>query len=162
MYSKCSPRRPHTRCGDELHDFVARDLLGPWDGETEEFSPRAMGPRERYLVGMLGPKQRPTSDRESDGEVPDVEASVQGDATEAELPEVVTPQSLGKMWASSMGLSFAVPADVDVLAVTARWGQYGKRETEDEAGKKRTAWAREPVVHEREVRLDGDRSFRWG
>ncbi len=32
-----------------------------------------------------------------------------------ELPEVVTPQNLGRIWASSMGLSFAVPGDVDAL-----------------------------------------------
>ena len=29
--------------------------------------------------------------------------------TKADLPEINTPQSLGRMWASSMGLSFAVP-----------------------------------------------------
>src|SRR4051812_26529628 len=44
---------------DELEKLVARDLLGPWDGPLEEFRPKAMGPRERYLVGMLGPKHAP-------------------------------------------------------------------------------------------------------
>ena len=44
---------------DELEELIGRDLLGPWDGEDEQFRPGAMGPRERYLVGMLGPKQRP-------------------------------------------------------------------------------------------------------
>src|SRR5512142_2982638 len=46
---------------DELEDLVRRDLLGPWGGETERFQPGAMGPRERYLVGMLGPRPRPRS-----------------------------------------------------------------------------------------------------
>ena len=61
---------------DELQDLVARDLLGPWDGEHEEFAPRAMGPRERYLVGMLGPKHSPTSSRGDADEVPDTESGV--------------------------------------------------------------------------------------
>ncbi|HZM84909.1 MAG TPA: hypothetical protein VFC19_55005, partial [Candidatus Limnocylindrales bacterium] len=123
---------------DELEALVRRDLLGPWDGEAEEFRPGAMGPRERYLVGMLGPKQRAKSSQEPVNDVADLEDTVQGDAGEADLPEVLTPQSLGKMWASSMGLSFAVPADVDVLSVTAGWGRYGRRESQDEAGRKRT------------------------
>jgi hypothetical protein len=144
---------------DEFQELVRRDLLGPWDGETEEFRPKAMGPRERYLVGMLGPKPAPKSTVDAAGEVPDTETGV-NDASEGELPEVVTPQNLGRIWASSMGLSFAVPEDVDVIAVTAAWGQYAKRETEDGDGKKRSAWAREPVSHAKEVRLDGAPSNR--
>ncbi|KAB1928598.1 helicase [Micromonospora noduli] len=145
---------------DELEELIGRDLLGPWDGEREEFRPGAMGPRERYLVGMLGPKQRPRSDRREATEVADVDAAVQGDGAEAELPEVVTPQNLGKMWASSMGLSFAVPSDVDVLTVTADWGRYDQRESEDEKGKKRRVWYREPVSYRKEVRLDSESSYR--
>ncbi|WP_327040879.1 DISARM system helicase DrmA [Micromonospora ureilytica] len=145
---------------DELEELIGRDLLGPWDGEQEEFRPGAMGPRERYLVGMLGPKQRPRSDRRETAEVADVDSAVQGDGAEAELPEVVTPQNLGKMWASSMGLSFAVPGDVDVLTVTADWGRYDLRESEDEKGKKRRVWYREPVSYRKEVRLDSESSYR--
>ncbi|TDC61561.1 helicase [Micromonospora sp. KC207] len=143
---------------DELEELIGRDLLGPWDGEREEFPPGAMGPRERYLVGMLGPKQRPRTDRSA--EVQDVDAAVQGDGSEAELPEVVTPLNLGKMWASSMGMSFAVAGDTDTLSVTAEWGRYDLRESEDDKGRKRRAWYREPVSYARTVRLDGDPSYR--
>ena len=80
---------------------------------------------------------------------------MQGDASEAELPEIVTPQNLGRMWASSMGLSFAVPADVDVLAVTAGWGRYDQRETEDEDGQEARAGRASRWRNDREVRLDG-------
>ncbi|GAA0406512.1 DISARM system helicase DrmA [Micromonospora gifhornensis] len=145
---------------DELEDLIGRDLLGPWDGEQEEFRPGAMGPRERYLVGMLGPKQRPRTDKRDSAEVQDVDAAVQGDGSEAELPEVVTPLNLGKMWASSMGLSFAVAGDTDVLSVTVEWGRYDLRESEDEKGKKSRVWYREPVSYAKEVRLDGDTSYR--
>ncbi|MFI7207747.1 DISARM system helicase DrmA [Micromonospora aurantiaca (nom. illeg.)] len=144
---------------DELEDLIGRDLLGPWDGENEEFRPGAMGPRERYLVGMLGPKQRPRSEKRDSSEVHDVDAAVQGDGSEAELPEVVTPQNLGKMWASSMGLSFAVAEDTDALSVIAEWGRYDLRESEDDKGKRRV-WYREPVSYVKEVRLDGATSYR--
>lgn len=46
---------------DKFQELVERDLLGPWGGEYEEFRPRASGPWERYLVGMLGPKHQPRS-----------------------------------------------------------------------------------------------------
>ncbi|EIV94882.1 DISARM system helicase DrmA [Frankia sp. QA3] len=147
---------------DAFEDLVRRDLLGPWDGEHEVFHHRAMGPRERYLVGMLGPKPAPRGAREAAAAdtVADTETAVQGDA-DTDLPEILTPQNRGRIWASSMGLSFAVPAGpggaaVDVVAVTAAWGQYVRQETEDDEGRKRTTWAREPVVHaNREIRLDG-------
>lgn len=140
---------------DELEDLIRRDLLGPWDGDHEQFAPRAMGPRERYLVGMLGPRHSPKSTREEADEVPDTEAGVQGDG-EAELPEIVTPQNLGRIWASSMGLSCTVRDDIDALHVVVNWGRYGKQETEDADGKKRSAWFREPAEWTGEVRLDGD------
>ncbi|MER7165308.1 DISARM system helicase DrmA [Micromonospora sp. NPDC000207] len=146
---------------DELEELIGRDLLGPWGGEDEEFPPGAMGPRERYLVGMLGPKQRPRGAQADSAEVQDIDAAVQGgDGSEAELPEVVTPLNLGKMWASSMGLSFAVADDTDVLAVTAEWGRYDLRITEEEKGRSKRIWYREPVSYPKEVRLDGETSYR--
>ncbi|TVT56351.1 helicase [Amycolatopsis rhizosphaerae] len=143
----------------ELEDLVRRDLLGPWDGDTEEFPPNAAGPRDRYLVGALGPRPQAVSTREQADQVVDTEIAGNGDA-EAELPEVLSPQTLGRLWASSMGLSFAVPEDVGVVRVIAEWGRYDKRETEDADGKKRTVWAREPVSYDLEVRLDAEPSER--
>ncbi|MET7373443.1 DISARM system helicase DrmA [Micromonospora arida] len=154
------PKATSHQVRDELEELIGRDLLGPWEGEREEFRPGAMGPRERYLVGMLGPKQRPRHDRRDSAEVADVETAVQGDGTEAELPEVVTPQNLGKMWASSMGLSFAVADETTVLSVVAEWGRYDLRESEDEKGKKRRVWYREPVSYLKEVRLAAEASYR--
>ncbi len=141
---------------DEFQELVARDLLGPWDGESEQFPPRAMGPRERYLVGMLGPKQAPGASP-SDNPV-DTDTSVEGDASGeggAELPEILTPQNLGRIWASSMGLRFSVGSEPDAVHVTAEWGRYAKESVEDAEGTQRTVWAREPITFPREVRLDG-------
>ncbi|MFC5828476.1 DISARM system helicase DrmA [Nonomuraea insulae] len=144
---------------DEFQELVCRDLLGPWDGRLEEFKPGMRGPRERYLVGMIGPKRSTTSTlREADA-VPDTETGVEGDATEADLPDVMTAQNLGSIWASSMGLSFAVPSDVNTIAVTASWGRYGKSEVEQEDGKKVRTWSREPVSYDKEIPLDGESNF---
>jgi hypothetical protein len=40
---------------DVFQRLVECDLLGPYDGDFEELPLRSMGPRERYLIGMLGP-----------------------------------------------------------------------------------------------------------
>lgn len=136
---------------DELQELIRRDLLGPWDGEHEQLR-NMLGPSERYLVGRLGPR---TTTAPAAATLPDLAAAeAAGDASETDLPEVLTPQSLGKLWASSMGLSFAVPSDVDVVVVTATWGHYGRQEVEIDNGRRRTVWAREPVSYRLEVRLD--------
>ena len=142
----------------ELQRLIERDLLGPWDGPEERFAPGARGPRDRYLVGMLGPKPALTSARDSADRVPDTEPGVSGDG-EADLPEIVTPQNLGRMWASSMGLTFAVAADVDVLHAVIEWGSYDTEQAPAPDGRVRAVWHRVPVRHEREVRLDGERSY---
>jgi hypothetical protein len=144
---------------EELQALVQRDLLGPWDGETEQFPPRAQGPRERYLVGMLGPKHSPESTTKQADQLPDTELGTEGDG-EAELPDVLTAQNLGRIWASSMGLSFAVPTYVDLLTVTATWGHYAMVATKDGDGKKRQVWARVPESYQKEVRLDGPPAVR--
>src|SRR5690606_32859338 len=143
---------------DELEELIRRDLLGPWGGEHEQFPPGAMGPRERYLVGALGPRPRPRSRRETNGV--DLDTPVHGDATEADLPEIVSPTALGNLWASSMGLSFALPVEVDTLAVTAEWGRYDKQEARAENDQPRSVWTREPVNYRTLVRLDGEPSYR--
>ncbi|MUL42055.1 helicase [Streptomonospora sp. PA3] len=144
---------------DEFQQIVELDLLGPWGGEREEFNPNARGPRERYLVGMLGPKHQPKTSVAGAGEAPDPEAQAEGDPGgegASELPEVVTTQNLGRIWASSMGMAFSVGTDTDAVVVAASWGEYGRREAGgDEDDRKRLTWGREPREFTREVRLDG-------
>lgn len=139
----------------ELQHLIERDLLGPWGGPEERFAPGARGPRDRYLVGMLGPKPALKSVRESADRVPDAEQGESGEG-EADLPEIITPQNLGRMWASSMGLTFAVAGDVDVLHAVVEWGSYDTEQAPAPDGRVRALWHRVPVRHEREVRLDGE------
>ncbi|WP_214318606.1 DISARM system helicase DrmA [Nonomuraea sediminis] len=142
---------------DEFEELIRRDLVGPWDGDLEVFAPRARGPRDRYVLGMLGPKPSARSTVEDAEEVPETEIGVGGDGAESELPDVMSPQSLGRIWASSMGMSFAVATETDVLAVTASWGRYHKTQTQEEDAKGRerivSIWSREQVTRPREIRL---------
>src|SRR5260370_1308889 len=88
---------------DELVGLNERDLLGPWDGELEVFPPRSPGPLERYLVGRLGPKHEVASSRAAAADAVDAELSAGGDASDGELPDLLTMQNAGRMVASSVG-----------------------------------------------------------
>ena len=145
---------------DGLQEFLKRDLLGPWDGEEEVLPPRSQGPGERYLVGRLGPRREPGSAKDRAGEAATIDADVVtgGDGADPELPDLLTMQNAGRMWASSMGLSCVVVPGVDILTVTATWGQYAKSEVLDDAGNPHRQWSREPIRREIHVRLNEDRS----
>ena len=138
---------------DELVELIERDLLGPWDGELEVLPPRSAGPGERYLVGRLGPRHDPHSKTDAAGDTVDTEISAGGDGADGELPELLTMQNAGRMWASSMGLSCVVASGVDTLTVTTAWGRYGKAEVLDDAGNPRRSWSREPTQYVRHVRF---------
>ncbi|MFI6581748.1 DISARM system helicase DrmA [Embleya sp. NPDC050493] len=140
-----TPGTSHT-VRNGLQDFIERDLLGPWDGELEELR-KSAGPRDRYLVGMLGPKPAPAMPGEVAREAAQAgesEPEGDGDAQEAELIEQVTPHAAGRIWASSMGLSFVVPAAIGTLTVEVSWGRYDRSEALTDAGKTERVWAREP------------------
>ncbi|MGW1491977.1 DISARM system helicase DrmA [Streptomyces sp. NPDC002402] len=142
---------------DDLGKLISRDLLGPWDGPAEEFDHRASGPRDRYLVGLLGPKRMLTTSLTSASDPLDDDSDGEGDGSDQSLPERLTTQNAGRMWASSMGLMFAVPMDsgADAVAVRVRWGRYHKTQVLNDEGVTRATWAREQVEKEREIRLDG-------
>jgi hypothetical protein len=139
---------------DELADYLRRDLLGPWDGPEEQFRPKARGPRDRYLVGALGPRFNPRSTLEASDRMPD-DLGADTDPEDGELPEQFSVQNAGRLWASSMGMSFTVPADLPVLAVTAGWGHYDTVVQPTEQGNSRAVWCRRPVAHQLTVPLDG-------
>ena len=124
------------RVRDELQALIERDLLGPWDGENEVLPPRSQGPGERYLVGRLGPRQSTGSGKEAAQDTASVDTDIAagGDGADPELPDLLTMQNAGRMWASSMGLSCVVDAETDILTVVVTWGQYAKSEVHDDEG----------------------------
>ncbi|MFE7113902.1 DISARM system helicase DrmA [Streptomyces sp. NPDC057654] len=142
---------------DELGELIRRDLLGPWEGSEEKFDPRAAGPRDRYLVGMLGPKRNLANSLAPVYEQIDDDSDGEGDGTDHIPPERLTTQNAGRMWASSMGMMFAVHAEAgaDVIGVRVRWGRYHKTQVSAEDSATRTTWTRRQFEKDVEVRLDG-------
>ena len=113
------------------------------------------GPRDRYLVGVLGPRpQAVTGDRiaRAAAQGADGDSGDEQEGDDADLQERLSPQAAGHIWASSMGLSFTVPASVGTLSAAVRGGHYTQTEEATERGTTRRVWSREPV--ERLVDID--------
>ncbi|MEO3976465.1 DISARM system helicase DrmA [Streptomyces sp. CAU 1734] len=149
---------------DKLVTYIQRDLLGPWDGRTETLPPRSAGPRDRYLVGMLGPRPESsdtaTRIARNAAQLADVGAGSDGGEDEGGPQERLTPQASGRIWASSMGLSFVVPVSVGALTVKASWGRYALAAELTDEGRSSLTWSREPVEHpcDIDVTRTGDQS----
>jgi hypothetical protein len=101
---------------DEIESYLARDLLGPWQGPEEEL-PYGSTPSERYIVGVLCPARtmleaEVTSD------------SAAEDGTGEGATEVTAAAAAGSMMPASMGLSFSLDPATTSLRVRATWGRY--------------------------------------
>ncbi|MFE1010027.1 DISARM system helicase DrmA [Streptomyces sp. NPDC058794] len=145
---------------DGLVAYIRRDLLGPWDGVTETLPASSSGPRDRYLVGMLGPRpQSVTSDKIAvvAAQSADGESGEEQEGDDSAPEDRLTPQAAGHIWASSMGLSCTVPASVGTLSAIARWGRYTHTEegSGTDHGTTRRAWSREPVEHTVDIDVTG-------
>ncbi|WP_312528696.1 hypothetical protein, partial [Paracoccus sp. (in: a-proteobacteria)] len=128
---------------DLLEVSVRDDLLGPAEGPHELI--KDMSVRDRYLVGKLAPR-RPGDDQAAQVE-PASGADEAGDLEEERAaplhePGAEFPTATGRvepeddaldeidttnnqsLVPSSMGLTFCVAADVQSLAVEARWGRF--------------------------------------
>jgi hypothetical protein len=151
----------------ELESLLERDLLGPWDGETEELPPRTT-PGERYLLGRLVPRRALEAEPADDEEAPEDDgvegrpelsddAGLDLDLDDAEPPPSPAAVRTRAMAASSLGLGFSVPRDVDTIVVTARWGHYEpgpSRHHETPSGRKQSAWQRTPAGGPVEIPVD--------
>lgn len=150
---------------EELERLIERDLLGPWDGPYEELPP-GVPPAERYLVGRLVPRTRPSDPPPPQTEVDDApdlvdrEVTTAGDDADENDVETAQATRTGSMAASALGLSFRVPGDVDRLLVEASWGRYAPAPSEvhvTEQGRPRSVWKRTPAGGRVEVELaEGD------
>ena len=122
----------------DLERRIVADLMGPADGPDETLSIGSRRVRDRYLVGMLAPKDTVWDEPEMIG---DDDNSDGGD----DHGEVVRPPAKPVLTPSSIGLTFAVEPDVVELAVTASWGQYERVLERDEEGASVRVWQRHPV-----------------
>src|SRR6266436_3317695 len=113
-----TPALPRPTPGDlrnELTEMVVRDLLGPAGGPDEELNQYEDHVYQRYLVGMLAPK-----DEEVDAGELDELAAGDGDEGEEGAPDSGVPAG-GTYFPSSMGLSFVVSDEAKEIVVEAKW-----------------------------------------
>lgn len=142
----------------QLDDMLERDLLGPWDGPTEELL-AGTTPGERYLLGKLVPRRADTDEPNADpdaAEDDDVEdrpelleeAGLDLDPDDPENEPSPAAVRSRAMAASSLGLAFTVSEDVDAVVVRADWGRYerGPSATQlTDTGRPRIVWHRVPA-----------------
>ena len=124
----------------ELETAVLMDLLGPAGGPEEELTE---SPRERYLVGILAPRQQRRS-REDSGELATGGADSSEEGTTEPASVAVT-----NLVPSSLGLSFCVQGDLAALCVNVTWGCYERVRsttiTDAKSGNPRLVWKRRAV-----------------
>jgi len=129
---------------EELLDLVHRELVGPFNGEDEKiegnsevgtYTYGAERPRDRYLVGMLAPRETFL------GQENDESGSTSDGATETDGCNAASENASTRatqLIPSSFGFTFTVDADVDDIEIEAKWGRYDYV-TEDEEGESLTA-----------------------
>jgi len=125
----------------ELERIVLNDLLGPAGGPEEEVDESHVS--DRYLVGMLAPRQQRIDPEEFD------ELAAGGDdTTEDGAADTNTPQA-STLFPSSFGMTFCVTGDATTLTVTARWGRYTRERSQtlvnDKTNEPRLVWKRKPM-----------------
>ena len=118
----------------EFEKLIVDDLLGPAGG-LEEVIPTHLIPRDRYLVGLLAPRQSYVSPSRFDAATSADPSSTTSEDHVASPPQLIP---------SALGLTFAVPADTEAVEVEAAWGRYLRETSEDDDGKRTRIWRRSP------------------
>lgn len=128
---------------DELEQLIVADLLGPAGGEHETL-PGVEHVRDRYLVGMIAPVGTVAAGPERQDDP--------GSDSDSEAGESDPLAAAPSLFASSIGISFAVLPETTELKVSAAWGHYLKErgpepgaEGSDGGHGKGTHWQRYPV-----------------
>ena len=158
---------------DMLEEMAVKELQGPAQGDEEEVSERI---RDRYLVGILAPRQRaedmplplfekpvatPAEDDDNlEGDFPPgeelgIEGVGRGNLSGDDGPTELSAPMSKAVYPSSLGLSFCVPLETTSLKVTTRWGHYDKAPSEfltnPKTGTPKRVWKRRPcggIPHE--------------
>ena len=154
---------------DLLELSVRDDLLGPAEGPHEEI--KDMSVRSRYLVGKLAPIRLNDSSAQVEPAVADQADDVEDEgATVRHEPGAEFARAAGRaepeddaldeidttsnqsLVPSSMGLTFCVASDVDVLTVSVRWGRYERVPTDEHEVIK--TWTNRRTGREEETKVD--------
>ena len=125
---------------DELERLVLQDLLGPAAGLEEEVDEGNV--RDRYLVGMLAPRDQQMQPEELDELAIPEEGSVEDGANDDTALQMAT------FYPSSIGLSFCVEGQATSLSVKAAWGYYKREHSESlktPKGSPKMVWKRQQM-----------------
>ena len=118
---------------ENLTDIIAREILGPRDGDEEVLD---VSPEVPYLVGRIAPVRllAPAEDSGIAEPMLDDDADDEADPVGDEDSGLQdSPVQRGLMIPASMGLRFQVPLDLDSFTVHASWGAYAPtREAREE------------------------------
>ncbi len=136
---------PSAAARDEIVEQLEKGLLGPRDGKDESFVEL---PTQRYIVGVLYPRDAsPTREEEA-------EVEPEGEADDEAAVRTVRPSTGTLRRPSVMGLSFLVEEDVRELEARVKWATYSQAE-------KRGAFQRHEHAHS--LRIDPKALGRdWG
>jgi hypothetical protein len=108
---------------EELIHALRLDLIGPGPGDQHESEILPQAPSRWYLTGFLVPYEAPESQRRdavSDEQL-DL-AGMTGGTDDDERPERASGRKV--FLPSSLGISVLVPANCEVINITAFWGDY--------------------------------------
>ena len=125
---------------DELEQLVLQDLLGPAGGPEEELDEGSV--RDRYLVGMLAPRDQQIVPEELD------ELAIPEEGSIEDGPNDDTALQITSLFPSSIGMSFCVDGSATSLNVIASWGYYRREHSETlktPKGAPKTVWKRQPM-----------------
>lgn len=125
---------------NELERLVLQDLLGPAGGPEEEVDEQHV--HDRYLVGMLAPRDQQIQPEEMDALAVPEEGSVEDGSNDD------TALQTASLCPSAIGMSFCVDGNATSLRVTAQWGNYKRIKSETiktTKGSPKTVWKRQPM-----------------
>lgn len=130
---------------ERLVEALKLDLIGPWAGHAlaEEQLPGHIRPSNWYLAGFL----IPAGSSPDDSSDPDEDEELEEVPDDVGLPEESAEERRAAKKAyfpSSMGLSFLVSPETDVLKVSVTWGDYATKPLEDPDGRELSVWQRLP------------------
>ena len=134
---------------DDLERRIVADLVGPVEGPDERLDLGSRRVRDRYIVGMLAPRNTVWSSPALTGEEEEGDEPDGGDSE----PLVARPAAKPVLMPSTMGMSFAVEAGVRSLVVNVSWGKYVKEREETEESASSRVWQRIPIEATLQVEL---------
>lgn len=128
-----------TAIRSDVDELVRLELSGPAGGPDEEVDESSI--RDRYLVGVLAPRDAEVGADQDDGlGVNDCSSEESGGEDRGDV-------RAGTMFPSSLGLSFVVSKRVAEIQVSAAWGQYERTDSaslKNKGGDPKRIWKRTP------------------